>query len=225
MPEGIHELLVLLHVLALVYWVGADLAVLYSAGYAADPAHSLEARLVISRIMKFVDLFPRMSVPLVGATGVSMAVSTGGLGLHAGGVVAAWLIAIAWIAINARLYAAPAESPSRAFLRRFDLCNRSLVAALTAAAGGAGLFGAGPLESRALALKVLLFSGAVVLSLALRRVFAPFRPALARLVENDGPADANVATMQQSLARARPVVLGIWAFAIAAAAVGLSGPV
>lgn len=223
MSIGTYQLLLLLHVLLFVYWLGADLAVLYSARYAADPAVPIEARLAISQIMGFIDLFPRMSVPLIGAVGATLAEMSGRLALGAPGVALVWLAAFVWVATNAWIYRYR-HSPQRTLgWRRLDAWWRSAVALLTAMAGLLALLGYGVTTDRSLAVKLLIFAAAIALSLVLRRLFAPYRPALARVASGSG-LDSDNATMQQALRRARPVVLGIWALTIAAAAIGLWWP-
>jgi hypothetical protein len=223
MNVDLYDVLLLLHVLLFVYWLGADLAVLYSARYAADPALSLETRLTISQIMAFVDLFPRMSVPLIGAVGASLAVLNGDL--QAGPVVAAlaWVVAAVWVGVNLHLYLNRADQARIAPWRSFDVIWRSAIGLGVLLAGSMALLGAGVTDNRSLAAKLLVFSAAIFLSLLLRRVFLPFRPALRRLVDGSGGAP-DVAIMQRTLDRARPVVLGIWARTVVAAAIGLWQP-
>lgn len=223
MTVDLYAVLLLLHVLLFVYWLGADLAVLYSARFAADPSLSLETRLVISQIMAFVDLFPRMSVPLIGAVGASLAVLNGDL--RGGGVLVAlaWVIAAVWVAVNLHLYLNRTDQVRIAPWRQFDVVWRALIGTGVLVAALVALLGAGVTDNRSLAAKLLIFAAAIFLSLLLRRVFLPFRPALRRLVDGSGgPAD--VVIMQQTLARARPVVLGIWALTVIAAAIGLWQP-
>lgn len=219
----LYGVLLLLHLLLFVYWLGADLAVLYSAGYAADPALSLETRQVISQIMAFVDLFPRMSVPLIGAVGASLAALNGDLRAGPVVVVLVWVVAVVWVGVNFYLYLNRSDQARIAVWRTFDFIWRSAVALGVFVAGLVALLGAGVTDNRSLAAKLLVFAAAICLSLVLRRVFLPFRPALRRLVDGSGgPAD--VAIMQQTLGRARPVVLGIWALTVVAAAIGLWQP-
>ncbi len=218
-----YDILLLAHVLLFVYWLGADLAVLYSARFAADPSLSLETRQVISQIMAFVDLFPRMSVPLIGAVGASLGEMSGDFSFGPAVLVPIWLAATIWVAINLYLYLNRHQQARTLAWRKFDLYWRALIGTIVLFAGFAALLGFGITDNRSLAAKLLIFAGAILLSLVLRRIFLPFRPALRRLVEGSGgPPD--VAVMQQTLKRARPVVLGIWALTVVAAALGLWQP-
>ena len=223
MAIALYDILLLAHVLLFVYWLGADLAVLYSARFAADPSLSLETRQVISQIMAFVDLFPRMSVPLIGAVGASLGVISGDFAFGPAVLVAIWLAAGTWVATNLYLYLNRHQQVRTAAWRSFDLYWRLIIGVIVLGAALAALLGLGVTDNRSLATKLLVFGAAIFLSLALRRIFLPFRPALRRLVEGSGgPPD--VVVMQQTLARARPVVLGIWALTVIAAALGLWQP-
>ena len=95
-----YKVLLLLHVLLFVYWLGADLGVLYAAKYGADERLSIETRRTIGDIMAFVDLFPRLSVPLIGATGITMAFLSAEFHFDAAWIWFVWLAALIWVSIN-----------------------------------------------------------------------------------------------------------------------------
>lgn len=218
-----YEWLLLAHLLLFVYWLGADLAVFHAAGYAADPSYSPETRVLIARIMGFVDLFPRLSVPLTGAVGVTLAAWAGLLAMNDAVLALVWAVALAWVAASLVLYARRTRPQGLGAWRALDLTARIAAALAATTAGAAALAGLGPTDSVWLALKLLIFAAAIFLSLVLRVLFRPYRPALARVAAGTGAADDD-AVMQRSLARARPVVLGIWLLTVIAAALGLWKP-
>ncbi|MFO1510751.1 MAG: hypothetical protein U1F31_13415 [Steroidobacteraceae bacterium] len=217
-----YEILLLLHVLLFAYWLGADLGVLYAARFAADAGSSLETRQTISRIMAFVDLAPRLSVPLVGATGVSMAVLSGAFEIRRIWIWVAWFAAIIWVCSNLYIYLHRADRSRIQPVLRFDAWWRAILLVVAAGAAIAALLGAGITSDTALALKLLLFALAVALSLVLRALFKPYRPALQRIATG-GDNAIESAVMASALARARPIVFLIWLLVITAAAVGLWG--
>jgi hypothetical protein len=222
LSTALYAVLLLFHVLLFVYWLGADLAVLYSAHYAADPALSAETRATISDIMAFIDMFPRLSVPLIGAVGAQLAVLGGyaAIPLWALGVV--WVLALTW-AGNGLIIFRRRKSPALVLpARRFDLVLRLLVLLLVLGAAFAGLAGVGPIASPFLVVKLFALAAAIILSFLLRRTFAPFRPALNRILDGSGN-DHDSLLMQRSLARSRPVVFCLWGSAVVGAAAGLWG--
>lgn len=215
--------LLFLHLLAFVYWVGADIAVFYGAGFAADPRLSADARAAVGRLTGWVDQFPRSAVPIVGATGATVAFQRGYLDISAGLVVAIWAAAAVWVLVNLRLYALGARSERGRPWGRFDLGFRGLIGILVAGAALGSLAGFGVDLPAWLALKLLLFAASIGFAMAVRLLFRPFRPALARVASGSAnPEDQ--AVMARSLIRTRLAVVGIWLCAGGAALLGLWRP-
>lgn len=217
-----YAVLLLLHVLLFVYWLGADLAVLYAAHFAADPALSAETRATVADIMAFVDMFPRLSVPLIGAVGAQLAVLGGYAALPAWGMSALWALALLWAANGLYLYRRRRTPALLQPARRLDRVLRVTVLLIALGAALAGLAGVGPMGRAFLIVKLLALAAAIGLSFVLRRTFAPFRPALNRIIEGSG-SDEDSLLMRRSLARSRPVVFCLWGSAVVGAAAGLWG--
>ena len=132
MDIGTYDLLHLAHVLLFVYWLGADLGVLYAAKFGADSRLSIETRQTIGEIMSFVDLFPRLSVPLIGAIGISMAVLSGEFLLNKFWVWLIWLAALVWVGVNLTIYKNRRRLAEIGSLLRFDVVWRSILLAIAA---------------------------------------------------------------------------------------------
>ncbi len=223
MTIGTYDILLLLHVLGFVYWLGADLGVLYAAKYGADEQLSVETRQTIGDIMAFVDLFPRVSLPLVGATGVTMAFLSGAFVFHEVWVWFIWLAALIWVSSNLFVYLNRANPERIKSVVRFDTAWRVTMLMAIVGVAAASFFGVGITSSTSLMAKLMIYAVAIALSLVLRALFKPYRPALARIaVGGDSPTDS--AIMKKSLASARPIVILIWVLTIAAAAIGLWKP-
>lgn len=220
MEIQLYGVLLLLHVLLFAYWLGADLGVFYGAGFAADSRYSIETRRTISGVMAFVDMAPRLSVPLVGATGISMGVISGAIGIRGIWVWAVWLAALMWVASNLYIYRHRTDPARVQPVIRFDYGWRVFMLVVAAGAAVASLLGFGITSNVALAVKLLILATAMALSLVLRALFKPYRPALQRIAAG-GDNVAESAIMAAALARARPVVIAIWSLVIAAAAIGL----
>ena len=223
MDVWLYNFLLLFHVLFFVYWLGADLGVFYGARFAADRRLSPETRTTVGDIMAFVDLFPRVSVPLIGAVGASLAVMSGGFRFSPIWLLPIWIAALVWVGVNLTIYRNRKEPDRIQGLMRFDISLRSAVLVTVFVAGLASLVGAGVTDDASLAAKLLIYAAAIFLSLVLRFVFRPYRPALARIVAGTG-SEEDTRIMKRSLARSKPVILGIWAMTVAAAAIGLWQP-
>lgn len=220
MAIRIYDVVLLLHVLLFVYWLGTDLGMFYAARFAADGKYSLETRQAISNIMAFVDLPPRLSVPLTGATGFSLGVLSGAIDIHAVWVWIVWLAALAWVSSNLYIYLNRTDLARVQPVARFDTWWRVVVLVFVAGAAIASLLGVGITSNAAIAAKLLILALAIALSLVLRILFKPYRPALRRLAAG-GDNAVESAIMAATLARARPIVVAIWLLTVVAAAIGL----
>lgn len=220
MEIQLYDVLLLLHAVLFAYWLGADLGVFYAARFAADGKYSVETRQTIGAIMAFVDLAPRLSVPLVGATGISMGVISGAISMRVAWVWAVWLAALLWVASNVHIHRNRAALDRIQPVIRFDTRWRFFLMVVAAGAAIASLLGFGITSNIALAVKLLILATAIALSLVLRLFFRPYRPALRRIAAG-GDNVAESAIMAAALARARPVVIAIWIAVIIAAAIGL----
>lgn len=74
--------LTLLHVLILVYWLGADLGAFLSASVLADASKPAPARMAAAGILLNVDMAPRMALIFALPTGLALANAKGWLGLE-----------------------------------------------------------------------------------------------------------------------------------------------
>lgn len=208
----------LLHLLCFVYWLGGDLGTFYSAGLVVKRELSPEARVTAARIMAATDLAPRIAMPLTVASGFHLAVLSGFVALPMAAVAAAWALCAAWIATVLWLH----HHPGTGWLVRADFAWRiTLVAGLLAVAL-MGFTQAWPQPAPWLALKIAAFAATVFCGLMIRVRVKPFGPAFAQLLRGTA-SDAVNHDIAQSLGRARPWVVGIWALLLLAAFTGLHG--
>jgi hypothetical protein len=214
--------LILLHILLLVYWLGADLGVFYSAGFLTNPALSVETRRTVMKILHFIDLFPRMALVMMLPVGGSLALIGGYATLPDGWTVPAialiWVAATAWLTLVIKIYGR--ASPG---LTRLDYAIRyAVIAGLLALAIG-WFLDMGPIGPGQgwLALKLVIFAAIIVCGLGIRVAFKPFAAAFGMLV-TEGSSPAIEAAMKQAQARVRPVVLLLWVGLIVEAFLGLS---
>ena len=172
--------------------------------------------------MAFVDMFPRLSVPLIGAVGMQLAVLGGYAALPPSALVAAWVLALTWAGNGLYIYRRRTSPALVQSARRLDLALRVVVLLCVLGVAAAGVAGVGPVASPFLIVKLLALGAAIALSFLLRITFAPFRPALNRIIDGAG-GEADSLIMRRSLARSRPVVFCLWGSAVVGAAAGLWG--
>ena len=212
----------LLHILLLVYWLGADIGTFYASRFVADARLTPAARTVAARIMLGVDLLPRLTMPLTLATGVQLASA---LGLLAGSGVllaAVWALCLGWLGMVLLIHQlTPAGQAARWV--RFDFGFRVVLASSLALLGLAAGFGLALDWPGWLALKLLAFAATMACGLMIRVELRPFGPAFGRLVRA-GSSEVTAAdneAIARSLARCKPYVLVIWALLVLCAAAGL----
>jgi hypothetical protein len=212
----------LAHLLVLVYWLGGDVGAFVSSRIVSDPSKSAPARIAAAGVLANVDMAPRTALILAAPTGISLAVAKGWVALAGWHLAAVWIGSLAWLAIAWIIHLK--HLPPSALLRRLDLWVRWLVIAKLAflALWPAAIFGFGPLPLF-LKLKCAILAACIGCGLAIRVLLAPFAPAFQALIR-DGPSAAGDAAISASLARARPIVMLLWALLLAAVFLGLLQP-
>jgi hypothetical protein len=208
----------LLHVLVFVYWLGGDLGAFYSSRFLTKPGVSAEKRLLAAKIIGDVDMAPRTALILTLPTGLALAQASGWVGLGWPVVWLAFLAAAVWLAVAWMLHLRHAGPGS--WLRRADLFFRWALIAGALVWSSAALLGGVALPAF-LALKLLILAACILLGLMIRIVLGPLGPALAALPGGAPEAESTVAA---TLAKARPLVLGIWFLLLCAAFLGLWTP-
>ncbi|MBV8718680.1 MAG: hypothetical protein JOZ65_26745, partial [Chloroflexi bacterium] len=68
-----YGVLIALHILLTVSWLGVDAGVFIGSHMIRNRAYPPDARFVVSRLMGYLDLGPRLSVPLLFAVGLNLA--------------------------------------------------------------------------------------------------------------------------------------------------------
>ena len=210
----------LLHVGTLVYWVGADLGVFYAAHLITNPAHSPRTRAVLLKLLAWIDMLPRYMLLLTFPIGAQLAAGLDLSPIDGVWLWLVWIVAVGWIFMVREIHRREGSAAART-LGNIDLVLRVVfIGALVASALAS--FGLGqPYATTWLALKVLLFAGAVSCGVAIRIAFKPFVPAFLQLVA-EGSTPAVEARLKGTLGRTRPFVIGIWVLAAATAFIGLN---
>ncbi len=209
----------LLHILAMVYWLGGDLGTYFASRFVVDSRLSPAQRHTALKIMLGCDQGPKLCMPLIFALGYSMASLMGVLRAPAALEWGVWVIALLWFASVNYLYFTE-NLAAKARIARIDLWFRVFVVLGLLGLGGAALLGRGPVQADWLALKILIFAALVACGIYIRVALKPFVSAFGQLL-GSGSTPAVEQTMSQALGRCRPAVYLIWLGLIANAALGL----
>lgn len=213
-----YTLALLAHLLLFAWWLGGDLGVFYSSYIVGDPAKPVVARQAAAGILVWLDRVPRACLILMLPVSVSLVTAMGLANWPAVVIATVWAFAAAWLVLLWRV-----EVTHAAGLALIDGLIRVGVIATLVVLGVATLRGAGPITGPWLGIKLLLFALAITCGLVIRRVFAPFGAAFARLGAEGSTPEIERA-IDTSLRRTRPFVIVIWGCLIGAAAVGVAKP-
>lgn len=217
-----YSLLLFSHLLLFVYWLGADIGVFYGIRYVLKPELSLETRRTVMAVVHWIDALPRICLVLMMPVGLTLASTTGLLnlpdGLTTAFLVAAWVVGLAWLVIVLRIY-----KGARGWIARVDWVVRIAVMLGFLVAGIASLAGIGPAVEGAnwLAVKMMLFAGAIGCGIGLRILAKPFVAAYSRIMERGSTPDVEAA-LSRAMRQSKQVVLLLWLLVAAAAYIGVA---
>lgn len=223
-----HSLALLLHILLLTYWLGADLGVFYSSRFVTNPAVRPEARAVAAKVMHAVDMAPRVCLVLILPSGVTlMALDDLGRDIFAGWpLVLVWLAAFAWLALVVLDYL---RQPQRYadLVHRLDFAVRIVLAAGLLGTALYTIVAAEPFgvssNPKWLAGKVAAYALCILGGLMIRVKLKPFGPAFAQLMGSGSTPEVE-ADIRGSVRGCLPFVYLIWIMVVVAAFLGVVKP-
>lgn len=215
------EWLTLLHILLFAYWLGGDIGVFYSSGLVVDDRLSRDSRLTAARIMLGVDLVPRICMSLMLTVGGLLSAT---LGIEhppwqMAGIV---LLGPFWLGmvlvLHFRHHAAFAP-----LLTRFDFYFRWAMITVLLLSSGYSLATGRLADAPWLIAKLVGFAFLIFCGLMIRIRLKGFIDAYVKLMQGTETADDN-RSMQTSLSRVRPWVIGIWIVLVVEAWLGIAKP-
>ncbi|MDI9347673.1 MAG: hypothetical protein QM538_04135 [Methylacidiphilales bacterium] len=226
------KFLLLLHILALIYWLGTDLGVYYSSKFIKNTSLSLETRLTVIKIAWLLDLVPRIAMPLMFFSGIFYAEYVGLVLLSDFAIGLVYLATIVWLGLVGGVYFGEKYS-FHALLRDIDIYFRIFILFLLWLWVGYSLYYNAIVEkslqntsdevfdtfeqliplveplSYWMSAKILIFTITVVCGLGIRYILKPFPNYIKQLVSDPVSETAN-AGISQCLKRTTPLVHGIW---------------
>ena len=228
------SLLILLHLLLLTFWLGADLGTFYSAQYVAKRELTPPQRLVALKIMAFVDMGPRICLVLFLPSGASLiaadplgkSVHVLGQSLRGWPIVAIWIGSLVWLGlvIADHHYG---QNPAGALARKLDTGIRLLAVPTLLAFGLYTLIANDPFgvqtNPKWLGAKVSLYGLAIACGIAIRYQLRPFPSGLKALM-TDGSSPEVEDAVGGAINRSMPFVFAIWVLVVVIAFLGVAKP-
>lgn len=218
----LYQILLFLHLLCFVYWLGGDLGVFYSSGILIKPGLSKESRNYVLKVMHWLDQFPRVCMPLVIALGFTMG-SIQWFELSMIWLVLIWTITFFWIYFVITLFLNKSSDKKTTIIRKVDLLMRWIIALVITFIAIASLSGLGITEDRWLAAKLLIWAATVFCGIASRYTMKPFSEAFTRIMST-GETPEDISQLKKSLYITRIPILSIWFLVGCAGAIGVWKP-
>jgi hypothetical protein len=172
-----HQLWVFVHIMLLVYWLGADLGVLILAQMTKNADQSPETRAALLKGALLIDIVPRLCFALMVPVGLTLARSLELLAAPDWVIPLAWAWATLWCALT--LMSGRWEgTPAAGYWRIANLSVQGVIGALFLWAGVTSLGGSGPLQAEWLAWKAiwmgLCYPAAIMIDVAFGPAIAAF---------------------------------------------------
>jgi len=214
----VYELLVVIHVLGWVFWLGTDLGVFFAAKWSERDELSVETRLTVLQLGMLLDCAPRFAVPVVWGSGMLLAARQGYPFLPGAAVLA---ISLVWIVVTQQVIFGGQGSAAQRYAMRAQTLFYGLVI-IFMGGGGAWLLAQGEIPLW-LALKGLGYTIIAVTGLLLERAFAPVGALFGELAAQ-GASDPLNERIHRALKPVYPIVLGIYVGTLIAGIAGLTKP-
>ena len=202
-----------LHVLSLVYWLGGDLGTFLSSRYIVRDDLGVEARQTAFNILQQCDLGPKLAMPLTLGSGFHLTATYWPNLFFGLAIPLVWLVVFFWLSLVFWQH----HSGGNPRIATADLWLRNVVLIL----GGFFAFSSWKMGlPNWVALKIAVFLSLVGLGIAVRYALKPFALAYVQMVTTGATSETNMA-MRHHLGVCRRYVWVIWLGLFVNAALGL----
>jgi hypothetical protein len=205
----VHQVVVIMHVLLFVYWLGGDLGVFYSSKFVVRPDISPEARSISAKIMLDLDLIPRMCMSLMLTVGGILTEFIGvphplyqQVGIVMLGPV--WLFCVMYLHFRHGSNAYPLIAKFDMFIRYAVVVGIPISVWLHWDSNNLG-------EYLWVAAKLLIFAFIVFCGIMVRGKIGPFIATVLKCGAGEMPTDEENVAQSKSLSQVRVWVFMIWA--------------
>ena len=210
-----YRIVVFLHLLLFVYWLGADLGVFICSAVGRSKNLTDDQRRGLREAGELIDMAPRTCLVLMVPVGLTLAVNYGSPIRGAPVLTVIWLASLAWLWLVWQVHLQHNSSLGRMFWK-IDFGVRGLVMAGFVGFGGWCLVTGGPIAGHWLAAKILLFGLIILCGIGVRILLLSSRPAT--------PAPAGAVSAPAVDNRIRDVVFVIWGLVAVIAFLGVTKP-
>ena len=214
----LHDLWVVIHVLAWVFWLGTDIGVIVSAKMSENGSYTSETRLTVLKLGMLLDMAPRIAVPVVFITGVML---SNDLGFTLIPPLAGLIFGLIWLAaVIVGIATEGGQTPLGKLAMRLQFLINSIVAIGMGGLAIAGLVQALDMPAW-LAVKWLAFAVVALAAIVLEKTFTPAVMLYGKLGA-EGASDKLNTDLSEALKPVYIAVLVIYAATLVAGITGLT---
>lgn len=214
---------IFLHVMLLVYWLGADIGVFYCSFHIRRADYPKETRLAVLKISGFINQFPLAVGIFILPVGLQLADGLGLSPITGAWLLVPWVLAVAWFLLNLRV-AKLRGSPAGKRLAQIDLGIRvALILVLVVSAIWTFVAGE-PWGANWVALKVLVFAYVLTCGIGIRVTYRNAGAVFGKLAALPATTPELEAEITRLTKAVKPWVLTLWAGLVVMAAIGITQP-
>lgn len=223
MPAFAYRLLLFIHLLLFVLWLGGDVGV-YTLGqhFRKRTRYTLEQRMALLTLLVEIDMAPRTAWALMVPVSLSLVAAAGYWNLPIPALVTAWIVGAVWLALVWDAHAHQ-QTPRAARDRRIEFGLKVVLAVMYLTLGGLSLATGAPLAPRWLAMKALAFGLIFVAAIMIDVAYRPVGPQLARILR-EGSSDATELPLLATMNRTRIWVWTVYVLLLVTAWLAVAKP-
>ena len=210
-------LLDFLHILLFAYWLGTDWGVFVNGRRVADESLSREERLRFLKAAVAIDIFPRSSIVLLIAVGLTLASMSGNLPLGPLMITLIWIVALIWLLLVWLTGYILSPGPLKGLFDKIHLTVRHIVTCCLLGVGVYSLIFNTPIINAWLAVKFVLVAALIAVGSVLRLIMSGWVRDLTDMPGAEG-------TISRSYGYTRKLVVSFWMVSIFIAFLGVTKP-
>ncbi len=202
---GLYDVLVYVHVLAFVFWLGGDLGVAILGSAFRNRTKPLATRLELLRLLGVVDMGPRTAWVIMVPLSITLVDVAGYWDVPDWGLWLAWLVGVVWMGLTWAIHFLTGR-PIVPRLKQIEFWLKLAITAFYTSIGITSLLGWGPLIESWLSQKALVFAVIFAAAIMIDVAGRPVGPLLLAVIEK-GSSDATEIPLRRAMDRAR---LWVW---------------
>ena len=217
-----YSILLFIHILSLVFWLGTDIGVFVLGKFAQNPTYTVDQRLLLLKVALILDMFPRVFMVLSLPTGFQLATLLGAIDSPQMLTAGVWLFSAVWLAVVLTGLLRH-DQPEGQTAKKVEKVIHFVLLAILGWAAISSLLGNGPIMIIWVAAKVLMYALLFVVMPLLEKAFLPAVMGFMSL-ETEGSSPELEDQIQGGMDRTYVWVLTIYVIVLITAFVGVAKP-